>query len=267
MKKKFFTATLVLCIVCILIFSVACDNNDDVTIPVESIVLEKTDITLENGEEYELKFTVTPANGTVKFSFSEDLLEYSVVSDGVVKIKTLGSGEGKFRISAKSDSSIYAECNINVSLPQGYSQYSNKSYGIKFAYPSNWQKVSMQNTTVAYLNPIDNSTNMNLVVEDKSDLFFSVTADYYKNLLLNMYESLGYTVVFSKCEMTKYDNDTAVRVIMDYSFVTPFGTSILHQEQFIKNSSSKTCALTLTFTNTGIDNDLINTVLNEFVTW
>ncbi|MDE6471611.1 MAG: photosystem II reaction center PsbP family protein [Clostridia bacterium] len=267
MKKKFLTAMLVLCIVCILIFSVACDNNDDATIPVESIVLEKTEITLENGEEYELKFTVTPANGTLEFSFSEDLLEYSVVSDGVVKLKTLGSGSGKFRISAKSDSSIYAECNINVPLPQGYSQYSNKSYGLKFAYPSNWQKVSVQNTTVAYLNPIDNSSNMNLIVENKSDLFFTVTADYYKNLLLNMYKTLGYTVKFTKCEMIKYDNDTAVRIIMDYSLVTPFGTSIIHQEQFIKNSSSKTCTLTLTFTNTGIDNDLVNTILTEFVTW
>lgn len=267
MKKKFLTIAMVLCLACVLVFSIACLKNEEV-IPVESIELDVNEITLENGEEYTLNYTVIPSNGKICFSFDDTLLEYTVVSDGAVKIKTRGSGTGNFRISSAKDSNIYEDCKVTVALPQGYSQYKNTNYGVKFVYPSTWKSENMPSSK-AYYSSSNGLSNMNLIVEDKTNVYFTATADYYRRLIIDMYKTLGYTVVFSKCEIKKYDNDTAVQVTMDYTLNMSLVSLSVHQEQFIKNSSSKTCGLTLTFASEykDIDNDLINTVRNEFVTW
>ena len=264
MKKKFLATILVLCIVCSLISLVACDGK---VIPVESIVLEDTDITLENGEEYTLKFTVTPANGKICFSYDDTLLDYTVVSDGVVKIKTHGSGSGRFRISSAKDSNLFAECNVTVALPQGYSQYKDTNYGVKFAYPSTWKKSTQASTAAVAYQDASGLNNINLIVQNKSNEMFNVESNYYKNLLESQYKQKGYTVTFHNYEFKKYDNNKALRVVMDYSLSYLGISAHIYQEQYIRNSSKKSLALTLTMSGDEVDEELRDTILKEFYAW
>ena len=287
--KKSLVLLLILTIVCSLFALVACEDPDtqqpeipngeqdepseeqeessNKEIAVSSIVIENKTITMESGGEYTINYTVTPANGKVEFTLPNgNLLDYTVVSDGVVKINAKTSGTGKFKISATNNTSISDECDVTVNPPQGYSQVENSSLRFKLLYPSTWESVTAPNTILSYKDMIT-TNNINLTSQAKTTEYLKATAQDFKTTITNMYRSMGYTVRFSKCELEKYENNTALHVVMEYTLI--YGSTSLeyHQEQFIRNTSARTYALTLSFCIDTVDTDYSNILLKEFITW
>lgn len=290
--KKSFALLLILTIVCSLFLLVACkDPNSQPTetpsgeeeLPIEeqeepinkeitvtSIVIEDKTITLESGGEITLNYNVTPAGGKVQFTLPDGkLLDYTVVSDGVVKIKALTSGTGKFKISATNDASISDECDVTVNPPQGYSHVQTKGTKLKFIYPSTWKNVTAPNTGVVlcYQDPINTSSNINLTSQIKNTEYLNATDQDFKTTLSNTFTNMGYSIVFSKCELQKYENNTALHVVMEYTLTYGSNSAEYHQEQFIRNTSNRTYALTLTFEKDNVDNEYSNMLLKEYITW
>ena len=106
-----------------------------------------------------------------------------------------------------------------------------------------------------------------MIVQNKSNELFNVESNYYKNLLESQYKQLGYTVTFHNYEFKKYDNNKALRVVMDYTLSTYAGSVRMYQEQYIRNSSNKSLALTLTMGGDEVDEELRDTILKEFYAW
>ena len=115
MKKKIIISILILTMICSLFMLVACDfsggktpggdtgsgdenpsgdnGSGDAPIVVESVAFAEKTLTLEIGQEYDLGCTVTPVGGKVEFTAPKgDLINYTVGSDGKVKIKALKIG-------------------------------------------------------------------------------------------------------------------------------------------------------------------------------
>lgn len=289
--KKGLVLLLILTIVCSLFALVACvDPNaqqpetpdgeqeepieeqepSDEEIAVSSILIENKTITMESGGEYTINYAVTPANGKVEFTLPNgNLLDYTVVSVGVVKINAKTSGTGKFKISATNNTNISDECDVTVNPPQGYSQVENNATRLKFVYPSTWKNVTAPNTGVVlcYQDPINTSSNINLTSQIKTTEYLNATAQDFKTTLSNTFTNMGYSIEFSKCELQKYENNTALHVIMEYTLTYGANSVEFHQEQFIRNTSVRTYALTLTFSMDNVNTDYSNILLKEFITW
>lgn len=192
---------------------------------------------------------------------SDGPIKLEEISDGVVKIKAVRSGNCKLKVSASSNQSVFDECDITVDLPSNFATYKKLS-DMKFAYPANWISMQITGTIVCYQD-MASGNNINLVSQAKNAALLNLTASDFKNAIKMQYQQLGWNVVFSNCSVEKYNNKKSLHITMEYT-VNGMKT---YQEQFIRNSSSKTYILTLTFVGDNVDKNIAEVVFNEFVTW
>lgn len=86
------------------------DLSSEIIVPVTGISLDQTELTLNKGDSYQLKATVTPSNATTAVSWSCDKPELAQVdSDGRVET----SNFGQCVITAKADGKS-AECQLTI---------------------------------------------------------------------------------------------------------------------------------------------------------
>lgn len=114
MKKKMLL--IVLSLVCALTCAfglVACNNGEEQTVAVESVTLNKAELTLEVGGEETLTATVTPDNATDKtVTWSSDNTAVATVENG--KITAVAAGTAMITATAGDKS---ATCTVTVNAP------------------------------------------------------------------------------------------------------------------------------------------------------
>lgn len=114
---------------------------------VKEIRLSKTELTMAEGEAYQLKYTVQPAlaEGSVSFTSSDS----SVVSVGKHDGKITANGPGTATVKAKSSNGVSAACKVTVetyvyllgNMPDVYLKKGDTYMNEAFAYPTNHTEV------------------------------------------------------------------------------------------------------------------------------
>lgn len=254
MKKTFASVMCAALVVCLCFSLAACG------VPAESIELSETSLVLESGEEIVLDLTVLPENGRVEYDApSERLIDHSV-KNGKLTIKAHSAGTGTFTVRSPDNGDIAASCEITVNAPDGYSVY--RKDDVKFVYPSSWSESSFAGAEIVFQNA-KGDLNINLTSEKKSNIYFHAKASLFERAIENSYNELGYSVSDILCFVKKYDDEKAMHVVLDY---TLSGVQ-MHQEQYIRNSQSKTYILTLTAARGKPYDEFSEVLLNEFVAW
>ncbi len=254
MKKIVHSAICLALALCLCFGLIACG------VAAESIELSATELVLESGEEAMLDLDVFPENGRIEFvTPSERLIDYTV-ENGKLIVKAHSAGTGVLTVRSPDNDEISASCAIAVKAPDGYDTY--RADDVKFVYPSSWNESSFAGAQTVFQNA-DGSINLNLVSEKKSKIYFAAKASLFEKTIQNAYKEMGYTVSDVVCFVEKYENKNAMHVVLDY---TLSGVK-MHQEQFIRNSQTKTYILTLTVSRGKLAEELAETLLNEFVAW
>ncbi len=117
MKKVFLIMALtLLCGTACAFGLVACDNGEEQTVAVESVTLNKTELTLEIGGEETLTATVAPDNGTDKtVTWSSDNTAIATVDNGKVTAVAAGTATIMAKAGDKTDT-----CTVTVNAAVSY---------------------------------------------------------------------------------------------------------------------------------------------------
>ena len=138
-----------------------------------------------------------------------------------------------------------------LDIPDDYKLYSD-GY-ISFAYPEEWNK---QDGSIVMFRDPDTTNNINVVYEDKTSVYDSLTADEFEEAMNEVYESMGMSIS-NVSVTTKKTNGLTVRV---FSFKTTVASTstVMRQTQYVTTISNRT--YTVTVTETVSDADLADTV-------
>ena len=114
MKKGLLTMVVALICAMTCVFGlVACNNGEEQTVAVESVTLNKTELTLEVGGEETLTATVVPDNATDKtVTWSSDNAAVATVENG--KVTAVSAGSATITATAGNKS---ATCTVTVNAP------------------------------------------------------------------------------------------------------------------------------------------------------
>lgn len=113
-------------------YSATC--NVDVIQPAARIVLETTDLVLNEYENYLLKATIEPQDSGTELVWESSDESLIKVFNGMVsagKMRESGENEATITVSSKADANIKAQCNVRVSC---------KVAGVRFEYPDMYVK-------------------------------------------------------------------------------------------------------------------------------
>ena len=188
------------------------------------------------GETAALEYTVTPEDAKVNVSVSDEkVLTYS---DG--KVTALTAGKAVIKVADGRNSEVYAECEVTVAPPQGYTAYATEDY--KLVYPSGWEKST--NGVITMFSDKTSENNINISSEKKNNFYWIMTDATYRKALESNFSIMGITVEFKSVKVNVYDylGSSRVHTSVTYSLA---GVEIC-QEQTIINSGDKTYLLTTT---------------------
>ncbi|MBO7250346.1 MAG: hypothetical protein J6V42_03630 [Clostridia bacterium] len=138
-----------------------------------------------------------------------------------------------------------------LDIPDGYELYSDGK--ISFAYPEDWE--NQGGSLVMFRDP-DTTNNINVVYEDKTSVYDSLTADEFEEAMNEVYESMGMSIS-NVSVATKKTNGLSVRV---FSFKTTVASTsaVMRQTQYVTTIDNRT--YTVTVTELVSDADLADTV-------
>lgn len=121
MKKKIVALLAVICVVCCAIWLAACDTDNDV-VEVESITLDRNEVTLVVGEYFTLVATITPSYA------NNQETEWTSSNTGVATVEygsVTAIAEGEATITVTTDNGKTAKCVVTVieAEPEPLEQY------------------------------------------------------------------------------------------------------------------------------------------------
>lgn len=120
-----------------------------------------------------------------------------------------------------------------VTVPDGYTMYENGD--ICFAIPESWEK----STDDMIMDK--NGNTINVVTEDKTDLYDKLTKEEYEETYVPIYESMGMTVTNVSLEHTETNGLKVLKVAYTMSVQ---GVS-MKQTQYITTVGEKTYTVTV----------------------
>ena len=111
MKKKFLALFAIVCVFCCAIGLAACDTNDGGEVAVTEITLDKTELTLTEGESYTFTATITPENA------NDQSMEWSSSDENVATVdyaSVFAKAEGEATITVTASNGKTATCTVTV---------------------------------------------------------------------------------------------------------------------------------------------------------
>ena len=138
-------------------------------------------------------------------------------------------------------------------IPDGYQAY-NDGY-IYFVYPGTWSKNS---GSVVTLGKANESNNITVVYEDKTDYYEKMTTAIFKSEMKPVYESMGMTLSGEKVEQTTNNSGTKITKVSYTAIVN--GVS-MQQTAYALTVGNRT--YTVTVTEVTPDTELVNNVFNS----
>ncbi|MDE7087243.1 MAG: Ig-like domain-containing protein, partial [Clostridia bacterium] len=111
MKKKILALFAIVCVFCCAIGLAACDTTDGGEVAVTEITLDKTELTLTEGESYTFTATIAPENAT------DQSMEWSSSDESVATVdyaSVVAKAEGEATITVTANNGKTATCTVTV---------------------------------------------------------------------------------------------------------------------------------------------------------
>ena len=176
------------------------------------------------------------------------LLALMMVLTMAVSFASCGEGEDGKENTENEEGKTENE--DEVIIPAGYTVYKNGS--ISFAYPENWEK----STDDIIMD--ENGNTINVVTEDKTDLYDNLTKEEYEETYVPVYTEMGMTVTDVSVEHIQTNGLKVVKVAYDLSVQ---GVS-MKQTQYVTTAGEKTYTVTITLVSNvyGLVENVFNTL-------